>query len=46
MPSRGTRALALDVALNDDERALGLAGLFDLRITRFEDDALWAESLR
>ncbi len=32
-----------DVDLNDRERALVLAGLFELRITHLEDDALWAE---
>jgi 4-diphosphocytidyl-2C-methyl-D-erythritol kinase len=29
--------------LNDDERALVLAGLFELWITHLEDDVLWAE---
>jgi hypothetical protein len=33
----------LDVELNDRELALVLAGLFELRITHLEDDALWAE---
>ena len=29
--------------LNDRELALVLAGLFELRITHVDDDALWAE---
>ena len=32
-----------DVELNDRELALVLAGLFELRITHLEDDALWSE---
>ena len=32
-----------DVELNDRELALVLAGLFELRITYLEDDALWTE---
>jgi len=31
----------LGVHLNDDERGLVLAGLFELRITHLENDVLW-----
>jgi hypothetical protein len=31
------------VELNDDELALVLAGIFELRITHLEDDVLWGE---
>jgi hypothetical protein len=36
-------ASLLNVELNDRELALVLAGLFELRITHLDNDALWAE---
>jgi hypothetical protein len=40
-PSTGD--ISTGVELDDRERALLLAGLFELRITHLEDDVLWAQ---